>query len=124
MSSSTDKRLGAWGEALTANWLYTHGYTVLAHHVCYREGELDLIAQTGETLAVVEVKLRTGDFMTGSEAVTSRKQERIRRALGRYLSEHPALDDLYIRFDVCQITAPKGIETPEPEVEYMENAFY
>ncbi len=124
MNRDIDKRLGAWGEALTANWLYIHGYAILDHHVCYREGELDLIAQTGETLAVVEVKLRTGDFATGSEAVTLRKQERIRKALGRYLSNHPALDQLYIRFDVCQIAAPDGIETAEPEVEYIENAFY
>ena len=124
MTRDVDKRLGAWGEALAANWLYSHGYTVLDHHVCYREGELDLIAQTGEILAVVEVKLRTGDFASGSEAVTKRKQERIRKALGQYLSEHPALDDLYIRFDVCQITAPEGTETAEPEIEYIENAFY
>ena len=124
MRRDVDKRLGAWGEALTANWLYIHGYAVLDHHVCYREGEIDLIAQEGETLAVVEVKLRTGDFAAGSEAVTKRKQERVRKALGRYLSEHPEFDQFYIRYDVCQITAPQGMETERPAVDYFENAFY
>lgn len=124
MTRDIDRRLGAWGEAIAAHWLHTHGYTVTDHHVCYREGELDLIAQTGETLAVVEVKLRSGDFSTGSEAVTKHKRERIRKALGRYLAEHPELDGLYIRFDVCQITAPKGMETEQPKVEYLENVFY
>ena len=53
-----------------------------------------------------------------------RKQERVRKALGRYLSEHPEFDQFYIRYDVCQITAPQGMETERPAVDYFENAFY
>lgn len=124
MKSRNDRLLGNWGEALTAQWLYERGYAILESSRCYREGELDLVARKGETLAVVEVKLRAGDYLTGSEAVTERKKERIRKALGRYLSDHPELDLLTIRFDVCQITAPNGTETETPELEYFENAFY
>ena len=82
------------------------------------------MARKGETLAIVEVKLRSGDFTSGAEAVTLRKRERLRGALGRYLSEHPELDLLTIRFDVAQITAPQGTETEQPELDYIENAFY
>lgn len=109
---------------MAARWLFQQGYAILDHHYCRREGELDLLARKGEVLAVVEVKLRTGDFASGCEAVSRRKQERIRAALGWYLSDHPALDGLYIRFDVCQIDAPQGTETEGPSVTYFENAFY
>ncbi|MCC8182954.1 MAG: YraN family protein [Clostridiales bacterium] len=124
MRNDVDRRLGAWGEAVVAQWLVQHGYEVLGHHLSYREGEIDLLARKSDILAVVEVKLRTGSFATGGEAVTLRKQERIRRAMGRYLSQHPEMDSYYIRFDVCQITAPQGMGTQRPAVEYLENAFY
>lgn len=124
MRGDADRLLGAWGEAVAARWLFHQGYTILDHHRWYREGELDLLARKGEVLAVVEVKLRTGDFASGCEAVSRRKQARIRTALGRFLSEYPELDGLYIRFDVCQIDAPQGTETEAPSVTYFENAFY
>lgn len=124
MKNRNDRLLGNWGEALTARYLYRQGYTILDHNRCYREGELDLVARKWETLAIVEVKLRSGDFTSGAEAVTLRKRERLRGALGRYLSEHPELDLLTIRFDVAQITAPQGTETEQPELDYIENAFY
>lgn len=123
MDRRADADLGRWGEALAARWLYKQGYEILGSRICFREGELDLLARKGELLAVVEVKLRTGDFAAGAEAVTRRKQERIRSALGRYLVEHPELADCYIRFDVCQIDAPQGLRTPRPSLQWFENAF-
>lgn len=124
MDRRADPDLGRWGEALAARWLYDRGYQILDSRVCFREGELDLVARKGDVLAVVEVKLRTGDFAPGAQAVTGRKQSRIRQALGRYLELHPALADCYIRFDVCQIDAPQGVLTREPVLSWFENAFY
>jgi Holliday junction resolvase-like predicted endonuclease len=68
------------------------------------------------------VKVRTGDFASGAEAVTPYKQQRIRQALGCYLMEHPEYETFYIRYDVCQITG--DMETQHPELDYFENAFY
>ncbi|MGM9536907.1 MAG: YraN family protein [Candidatus Onthomonas sp.] len=124
MDRRTDPDLGRWGEALAARWLYDRGYQILASRVCFREGELDLVARKGDVLAVVEVKLRTGNFAPGAQAVTLRKQGRIRQALGRYLELNPELADCYIRFDVCQIDAPQGVQTREPVLSWFENAFY
>lgn len=124
MRRDGDPYLGRWGEALAARWLFGQGYTILDHHCWYREGELDLLALKGDLLAVVEVKLRTGDFTAGSEAVTARKQDRIRRAIGRYLMDHPELGNCIIRFDVCQIDAPAGTDTEGPTITYFENCFY
>ncbi len=124
MKNDVDRRLGAWGEAIAAQWLVYHGYEVLEHHLTFREGEIDLLARKSNVLAVVEVKLRTGSFVSGKEAVTRRKQERIRMAMGRYLSQHPEMDNYDIRVDVSQLTAPQGMRTQRPDVMYLENAFY
>lgn len=124
MDKRADPELGRWGEALAARWLYDRGYQILDSRICFREGELDLVARKGDVLAVVEVKLRTGDFTPGAQAVTRRKQDRIRQATGRYLEQHSDLADCYIRFDVCQIDAPQGVLTPEPVLSWFENAFY
>lgn len=123
MDRTADDRLGRWGEALAARWLYGRGYEILDTRVRFREGELDLVAQKGELLAVVEVKVRTGAFAPGAAAVTPRKQGRIRQALGRYLEAHPQLAQRYIRFDVCQIDAPQGVYTEAPVLTWLENAF-
>ena len=124
MRNDENKRLGQWGEALAAHYLYTHGYTVLLHHFAVRGGEIDLLAESGDTLAVVEVKLRTGDLYPGAEAVTAAKRRCIRRAMDAWLMEHPQGLQRSIRFDVCQITAPQGMLTRAPEITYYENAFY
>lgn len=115
--------LGRWGEALAARQLYRWGYEVLDSRIRFREGELDLLARKGEVLAVVEVKLRTGSFAPGAESVSQHKRRRIRNALGRYLELHPRLTEYYIRFDVCQIDAPEGVLTQDPQVLWLENAF-
>ena len=124
MDRRADPDLGRWGEALAGRWLYDRGYQIRDSGVCFREGELDLVARKGDVLAVVEVKLRTGNFAPCAQAVTRRKQSRIRQALGRYLALHPELADCYIRFDVCQIDAPQGVLTREPVLSWLENAFY
>ncbi len=124
MSRDAEYYLGQWGEALAARLLYRQGFHILAHRYTCREGELDLVARRGETLAVVEVKLRSGRHDAGAAAVTARKQGRIRTAAARYLTEHPGLGELTVRFDVCQITAPQGTATAEPGMDYFENAFY
>lgn len=124
MDRRADPNLGRWGEALAARQLYQQGYRILDSRVCFREGELDLLARKGAVLAVVEVKLRTGDFAPGLQAVSRYKQERIRKALGRYLEAHPEYAKYYIRFDVCQIDAPQGVRTVQPSLLWIENAFY
>ena len=50
--------LGAWGEEKAARFLTERGYTVLERNFHSRYGEIDLIAENGEFLVFVEVKLR------------------------------------------------------------------
>ena len=89
--SGERKRLGRWGEALTAEHLRREGYTILTTGYRCRMGEIDLIARQGKVIAFVEVKTRSSQrYGQGREAVDARKQARLLAAARHYLTEHPA----------------------------------
>ena len=114
--------LGAWGEAVAAEYLRKKGYQILAADYHSRFGEIDLIVQNRRFLVFAEVKLRkTAKFAQAREYVNRRKQDRIRVTASVYLSENPT--KLQPRFDVIEIYAPQGVETVNPVIEHMEDAF-
>lgn len=113
---------GAWGEALAAAYLRKKSYEILASGYRSRFGEIDLIAKKRKFLVFVEVKLRKSDsFAQAMEFVDSAKQNRLRMTASMYLAENPT--DLQPRFDVIEIYAPQGVDTPKPEIRHMEDAF-
>lgn len=113
-----DRSHGA-GEDVAAAWYEDRGFEVLERNWRRREGEVDLIVRKGRTVALVEVRTRTGDAAgRGAEAVLPARQRRIRRLGARRLAELTpssgrSLVDL--RFDVVDITA--GV------VDVIEDAF-
>ena len=116
------KLIGSWGEALAAEYLRKKRYQILAVGFQCRFGEIDLIAKDRRSLVFVEVKLRkNGDFAAAREYVNRSKQDRIRATASVYLSGNPV--NLPSRFDVIEIYAPDGVETKDPVIEHMEDAF-
>ena len=116
--------LGAWGEALAAEYLRKKHYRILASGYRCRMGEIDLIAQKGDLLAFVEVKLRkSAAFAAAREQVTPAKQRRIRTTAEYFLAEHPEYGEYRCRFDVAEVYAPQGTATRKPEIHYYEDAF-
>ena len=116
------KLTGSWGEALAAEYLRKKRYQILAVGFQCRFGEIDLIAKDRKTLVFVEVKLRKNcDFAAAREYVNRSKQDRIRATASIYLSRNPI--NLPSRFDVVEIYAPDGVETKDPVIEHMEDAF-
>lgn len=114
--------LGAWGEALAAEYLRKKRYEVVAAGFHSRFGEIDLIVKDRKFLVFVEVKLRkNGDFARAMEYVDRRKQDRIRMTASIYLSQNPT--QLQPRFDVIEIYAPEGTATGKPQIYHMEDAF-
>lgn len=117
-----NRLLGRWGEAVVAEDLRKKGWRILAAGYRCRLGEIDLVASDGKFLAFVEVKLRKSTaYGTAAEAVDRRKQNRIRAAAQLYLAQYPS--DLQPRFDIAEVYAPRGMETPSPQISYIENAF-
>ena len=122
MSGQRSRLLGQWGEAQAAEFLRQKGFRLTAARWSCRFGEVDLVAEDGDFLCFVEVKLRkNGSFGTPGEFVDRRKQEKLRTAALLYLSEHPTA--LQPRFDVIEIYAPQGQNTQTPELYHWENAF-
>lgn len=114
--------LGAWGEALAAQYLRKKRYEIVAAGFRSRFGEIDLIARNRKYLVFVEVKLRkNADFACAVEYVDHRKQEKIKTTASVYLSLHPT--ELQPRFDVIEIYAPEGLLTHRPEIHHLEDAF-
>ena len=114
--------LGGWGEALAAEYLRKKRYQIVAQGYRCRFGEIDLIVKNKKYLAFVEVKLRKSDrFASAMEYVDRRKQDRLRLTASMYLSQNDT--NLQPRFDVIEIYAPNGMDTANPEIIHLEDAF-
>ncbi|MDY0163126.1 YraN family protein [Desulfobotulus sp.] len=96
---------GREGEACARNFLEKAGFRILATNYRSRFGEIDLIAEEGETLVFVEVRVRKSSlFASAFESVDLRKQRKIIRTALSYLAADRH-DDPYIRFDVIAVDA-------------------
>lgn len=114
--------MGAWGEALAADYLQRKKYKIVVSGYRCRFGEIDLIVSNRQYLVFVEVKLRKSDrFASAMEYVDFHKQNRIRTTAELFLSQNPTA--LQPRFDVIEIYAPQGLETLKPEIHHLEDAF-
>jgi putative endonuclease len=105
--------LGRIGEELAVAELERRGYASLARRYRTARGEIDIIAEEGDTLVFVEVKARaTAEFGTAAEAVTRRKQLRLAAMAVDYLARSSGFGRR-CRFDVVAIddalTAPRVV---------------
>lgn len=120
--ANDSKLTGRWGEALAAEYLRKKKYRPVASNFSCRFGEIDLIVQNKKYLVFVEVKLRkSAAFAKAADFVDFRKQNRIRTTAEFWLATHET--ELQPRFDVVEIYAPQGIETKQPEINHLEDAF-
>lgn len=108
------------GEDIAAAFLVANGWHILGRNVrCGRTGEIDIVAERAGLLAFVEVKTRRSDrFGTPGEAVTWRKQHRIRALAREYLMRARPNAEA-IRFDVVEVRTAG----PGPLVTHLEGAF-
>jgi putative endonuclease len=107
--------LGAFGESRAARWYEQAGYRVLDRNWRGRDGEVDLVLCRGRTIVFCEVKTRSSDrFGAPAEAVNGRKQARLRRLAGQWLTTHDVHPDA-VRFDVAAVRGGT--------VEVIEDAF-
>jgi len=113
------QRLGILGEELAVEELARRGYAIVARRYRTACGEIDIVAEDGETLVFVEVKARaSAEFGTAAEAVTRWKQRRLVRMAREYLTR-VRVNDRACRFDVVAID---DAETA-PAVVVYQNAF-
>ena len=112
--------LGRYGERLAAKELRKRGYKILERRWRCRLGEIDLIAQDGETLVIVEVKTRSRrDYGAPADAVDARKRRKLIQLAEAYLRAR-RLRDVTVRFDVVGVACIRG---EKPEITVLRSAF-
>lgn len=97
---------GRRAEVWAAIWLMAKGYRILGFRLRTPQGEIDLLAQRGEVLAVVEVKQRA-TLESALEAVTQTQRERLRRAGQMLAARRPSLQKLAVRLDLIALAPGK-----------------
>lgn len=107
MSTAPHLALGRAAEAAAARHLQRLGYRLITANFRDRRGELDLVAQDGDVLAIVEVRYRSSDRYGGAAAsITHAKRIRIIRAARMLLATRRELAGLRARFDVVVVSGP------------------
>lgn len=109
---------GIMGESAAADYLTSIGHRIISKNYRIPGAEIDLITCRGQCLYIIEVK--ASRFLNGEfdplERVDARKIARLRRATGRYLSDHP-INFSEIRFAVVVV---EGTALPAPKIEFYD----
>jgi len=111
--------LGRAGEKVAADFLREKGYKILQQNYLLPD-EIDIAAQDGQTLVIVEVKTRkNNNFGKPYEAVTETKQRRMMKLAKQFMHRFRVLR-LTVRFDIVSIT---GTAPENFEIEHFVEAF-
>ena len=107
--------IGVLYELKAARYLRRQGCRVIARRYRAADGEIDLIARDGDTLAFIEVKARPDARLgSGVDAVTADKRRRVRNAARAYCLRKGCADA------VCRVDI---LEFSRAGVQYLKNAF-
>jgi Holliday junction resolvase-like predicted endonuclease len=68
MKTSSHKDIGNKGESAVVEYLRRLGFTILDRNVSFKTGELDVVAQKGRVMHIVEVKSLTCDTFPSAVA--------------------------------------------------------
>lgn len=115
VSKIKNKIEGTIGEIDAVSFLKQKKYRILETNYKNKIGEIDIIAEYDKKIIFVEVKRRsTLAYGRPSEAVDSRKQNKIKKVAEIYLMmKNKYFSD--VRFDVIEIV--------DKEITHLENAF-
>lgn len=117
----SNKTIGKQGEVLARQYLRSQGYQILEENFRTKIGEIDLIAQKGETICFVEVKTRQSCFQGHPyEAVDPWKIRKLSQMAVSYLKYKYGTIEIQSRFDVISIVQHK--EGPA-RIQHIKNAF-
>ena len=93
---------GLNAETIAALWLRLKFYKILERRYRIREGEIDIIAARGATIAFVEVKARPS-MDEAVISISAQKRRRMSRAAHHWLATHPWAVNRILRGDALFI---------------------
>lgn len=110
---------GKEGEKLAADFLIERGYAIKRKNYRYLKSEIDIIAQKGDILAIVEVRARSNDqIISIADTITPKKIKLLVLGADHYVTSKEL--DVEVRFDVITILKNSKIF----KIEHLESAFY
>ena len=110
---------GKEGEKLAVNFLTQKGYAIKQRNYRYLKSEIDIIAQKGDILAIVEVRARSNDqIISIADTITPKKIKLLVMGADHYVTSKEL--DLEVRFDIITILKNNKIF----KIEHLESAFY
>ena len=111
--------LGKLGEEMAVEFLQKDGYAILETNWTFQKAEIDIIAQKGNTLAIIEVKTRSSlEFGLPQDFVKPKKIQLLTKAVDAYVNERDL--DIEVRFDIIAIHK----EGKSFVIEHLIDAFY
>ena len=111
--------LGKLGEKLAVELLQKKGYAIVATNWTFQKAEIDILAQKGQTLAVIEVKTRSDiDYGLPQDFVKPKKIRLLTKAVNEYIVSNDL--DVSVRFDIIAVVKVDGMYT----LDHIEDAFY
>jgi len=100
----TPTKRGQSAEDIAVFWLTQRHIRPIQRNLRTRWGEIDLIAQDGETLVFFEIRLRAAnDTSAAILSVNPAKQQRIAQTAHTFLAQHPRWTNAPQRFDILAI---------------------
>ena len=111
--------LGKAGEAFATQYLMDNGFEILEKNYTFQKAEIDIIAQKGATLAVIEVKTRSSlEYGLPQDFVKPKKIQLLVKAINHYIEKENL--DVNVRFDIIAISKTGN----QFSLEHLEDAFY
>lgn len=99
------KTIGNQGEQIAEQYLRKQGLKYLNRNVNYRFGEIDLVMLDSDTIAFIEVRVRSNPhYGSGAESVTASKQRKLIKAAHLWIGQNRRYANHNFRFDVISLT--------------------
>ena len=113
--------LGQAGERLAVAYLEEHGYRIRGRNLRLPPwGEVDIVAERDDVIALVEVRLRRGDrYGAAAESLSPTKQRRMLRAAARY-AQLLGSENQTVRIDFIAVSL--DARGALRSIEHFENA--
>ena len=122
-------QVGAWGEAIAAQYLQQKDFTIIDTNYLKPWGEIDVIARKGRVIHFVEVKTVSYETKTELEKAVSlgtyapeeqvhrKKLQKLSRVIETWLAEHNWVGDWQIDVAAVRIVSRET----HASVKYIEN---
>lgn len=114
---ATHNEFGKAGEQHAVEYLITKGYIIRDTNWRYGKMEIDIVAEKGDRIVIVEVKTRSSGILMPYEAVDNKKIRNLVRAANAYINYFNLPHE--VQFDIISITGVPGNFT----IEHIPDAF-